>query len=44
MNSKINVINVKESLSQWKSKMRNSDHFVRVYHEYVNQPEGYYIF
>jgi hypothetical protein len=41
MNSKINVISVKENISQWKSKMKQSDYFVKIYQEYVNQPEKF---
>lgn len=42
MNSKINVISIKEQISQWKGKMKQSDHFVKIYQEYINQPEKYY--
>ena len=39
MNSKSNILVLKEQINNWKSKMKNSDKFVKIFAEHVNQPE-----
>jgi len=40
MSSRKLITFFKENLLQWKRKMGNSNKFVKIYDEYLNQPEG----
>lgn len=39
MSKKTNILGLKESLTFWKSKMKNSEKFVKIHQEFINQPE-----
>lgn len=39
MNKKTNIVEIKDNLSIWRSKMKNSEKFVKIHQEFINQPE-----
>ena len=39
MNPKINITAAKENITNWKTKMKQTEHFTKIYQEYINQPE-----
>lgn len=44
MSSRKAITNFKDNLVVWKKKIGNSNKFVKIYSEYLNQPEGYIIY
>ena len=40
MSNRKSITTFKESLIHWRRKMGNSNRFIKIYNEYLNQPEG----